>query len=203
MNYLTSLLIVVSFGVTSCGHIFTKSDTYDTTHASAEINGAKLSTAVKPMGGKGGFSMSAMVYMTASAKLEGPFIWRIEAVGKPQQHTSMTVHRLRVVTSKSKRNEWYPSKKLGEDVNFVNYKREPGKSFAVFQVPGQLKVYPEKDGDITIYADVTIRTKKRSSRKTVKFQLAAQQGKKKTEFLFIPAEIARSFGQQDPRQWAF
>ena len=139
MNHIT-LLLIASLGLTSCGHIFTKSNTYDTSRASAEINGAKITTAVKPMGGKGGFSVSAMIYMAGSAKLEGPFIWRIEAQGSPQIHTSMTVHRLRVVTSKTKRNEWYPSKKLGEDVKFIHLKREPGKSFAVFQVPGQLKV---------------------------------------------------------------
>lgn len=196
------MMCISSAWLTSCAHIFTKSNTYDT-HASVLINGAKVSTAVKPMGGKSGFSVSAMVYMAGSAKLEGPFIWRIEAEGKPDVHTSMTVHRLRVVTSKTHRDEWYPRKKLGKEVKFVSYKREPGKSFAVFQVPGKLKVYPEKDGDITIYVDVTIRSKSRKSRKIVKFKLMAQQDKKETEFLFIPAEIVRSLGQRDPREWQF
>ena len=194
--------VVAMFSLSSCGHIFTKSNTYDTS-SSAVVNGAKISTGVKPMGGKAGLSMSAMIYMAGSAKLEGPFIWRIEAEGLEDQHTSMIVHRLKVETSKTNRKEWYDSKKLGVNTKFVDYKKEPGKSFAVYKVPGKLTVFPEKDGNITIYADVTIKTNKKSDRKVVKFTLLAEQNKKETEFLFLPAEIVNSFGQRDPREWAF
>ena len=135
MKLLLPLLSAVSlFGLSSCGHIFTKSNTYDTSSA-VKINGAKVSSGVKPMGGKAGLSVSAMIYMAGSAKLEGPFIWRIEAEGEADNHTSMVVHRLKVETSETKRREWYPSKKLGVRTKFVNYKKEPGKSYAVYQVP--------------------------------------------------------------------
>jgi len=167
------------------------------------VNGAKVSSGVKPEGGKAGFGLSAMVYMAGSAKLEGPFKWRIEAEGLADQHTSMVVHRLKVETSKTKRNEWFDQKKLGYQTKFVSYKKEVGKSFAVFQVPGILKVYPEKDGDITIIADITITNQRRSQRKLVKFSLLAEQDKKETDFIFLPAEIVNSFGQRDPREWEY
>lgn len=186
--------------LSSCGHIFTKSDTYDTS-ASVVVNGAKVTSGVKPNGGKAGFGISAMIYMAGSAKLEGPFKWRIEAEGVADDHTSMVVHRLKVETSKTKRNEWFDSKKLGYKTKFINYKKEEGKSYAVYQVPGILKVYPEKDGDIAIIADITITNKKRSQRKLVKFSLRAEQDKKETDFVFFPAEIVNSFGQRDPREW--
>ncbi len=201
MKKITTVLTAsVVLLLSSCGHIFTKSNTYDTS-ASVTVNGAKVSSGVKPEGGKAGFSVSAMVYMAGSAKLEGPFKWRIEAEGKSDEHVSMVVHRLKVETSKTKRNEWYNKKKLGYKTKFVSYKKEAGKSFAVFQVPGLLKVYPEKDGNIAIIADITVTTKKRSERKLVKFSLLAEQDKKDKEFLFFPAEIVNSFGQRDPREW--
>ena len=193
--------VVISL-LSSCGHVLTKSNTYDTS-ASVVINGAKVTSGVKPDGGKAGLSVSAMIYMAGSAKLEGPFKWRIEAEGKSGKHLSMVVHRLKVETSKTNRNEWYNKKKLGYRTDFVSYKKEAGKSFAIFQVPGILKVFPEKDGDITIIADLTITSKKRSQRKLVKFSLPAEQDKKETEFLFFPAEIVNSFGQKDPREWEY
>lgn len=196
------LPIIISLFLNSCGHIFTKSNTYDT-QASAMINGAKVSSGVKPMGGNGGFGLSAMIYMAGSAKLEGPFIWRIEAEGKLGEHTRLVVHRLKVETSTTNRKEWYPADKLGEYVEFKDYKREPGKSYAVYQIPGKLSVFPKKDGDITIYADVSISTKTKTDRKVVKFFLSAEQDKKEKEFIFFPAEIVKGFGQRDPREWQF
>jgi len=196
------LILLKCLLLTSCGHIYTKSDTYDAS-ASVVVNGAKVSSGVKPNGGTSGFGLSAMVYMAGSAKLEGPFKWRIEAEGKSGEHVSMVVHRLKVETSKTKRNEWYDKKKLGYKTDFVSYKKEAGKSFAVFQVPGILKVFPEKDGDISIIVDITITTNKRSQRKLVKFSLPAEQGKKEKEFIFFPAEIVNSFGQKDPREWEY
>lgn len=196
------LLPVLAISLSSCAHIFTKSNTYDTSSA-VMINGAKVSSGLKPMGGQGGFSLSAMIYTAGSAKLEGPFIWRIEAEGDAGEHTNLVVHHVKVETSKTKRKEWYPVKNLGVDTEFVNYKKEPGKSYAVYQIPGQLKVDSGTDGDITIYADVTIVSKSRTERKNVKFFLPAEQNKKEKEFIFFPAEIVGSFGQQDPRQWSF
>ncbi len=203
-TYTMKLLIplIAAVGLTSCGHIFTKSNTYDTT-SSVTINGAQVSSGVKPMGGKSGFALSAMVYMAGSAKLEGPFIWRIEAAGKADHHTRLVVHRLKVETSKTKRKEWYPTKELGQHVDFVDLKKDPGKSYAVYQVPGKLKVFPKEDGDITIYADVSISSKTKTERKVVKFSLAAEQDKKEREFIFFPAEIVKGFGQKDPREWKF
>jgi hypothetical protein len=167
------------------------------------INGAKVSSGVKPMGGESGMALSAMIYTAGSTKLEGPFIWRIEAEGKAEHHTRLQLHRLKVETSITKRREWYPANMLGEYVAFVDYKKEPGKSYAVYQVPGKLTVFPEKDGDITIFADVSISTKTKSERKVVKFFLPAEQNKKEKEFLFFPAEIVKGFGQRDPREWEF
>jgi len=186
----------------SCGHIFTKSNTYDTS-ASVVINGAKVTSGVKPMGGEGGMSISAMVYMAGSAQLKGPFRWRLEAEGQAGKHTKMIVHRLKVETSLTKRKEWYPEKELGYYVEFKNFKKEPGKSFAVYEIPGKLKVYPEKDGDIAIFADVTISSETGSNRKVVKFSLPAETEKKERDFIFFPAEIIKGFGEQDPREWKF
>lgn len=184
--------------LTSCGHIVTKSHTYHKSEA-VEINGAKLRGAVKPMGGKSGFSLSAMIYMAGSATLDGPFIWRFEAEGKEGQHESMTVHRVKVMTSKTKRSDWYPQKHLGYLTPFEPVKDEPGVVYAVFQIPGKLKVYPRDDGDITIFADISITSKDGKKRSLVKFNLAAETTKD-VDFISIPSEIIKG-SDEDPRDW--
>lgn len=196
------LLPLVSCMAMSCAHIYTKSDTYDTT-SSVEINGAKVKSGVKPMGGKQGLSVSAMIYMAGSAKLEGPFIWRIEAEGDSGVHDYIVVHRVKVETQKTNRKEWFPKKYLGFRADFKDYKKEQGKSFAVYQFPGELKVDPKKDGDITITADVSVKSKTRNVRKLVRFKLGQKTKQKDLEFIFFPTEIVNSFGQSDPREWKF
>ena len=189
---------ILSFAVCSCGHIFTKSHTYQKS-STVEINGAHIGSSVKPMGGKSGFSLSAMVYMAGSATLDGPFIWRVEAEGKEGEHQSMVVHRVKVTTSKTKRSEWYPAYHLGYTQPFKPFKKEPGKAYAVFQIPGKLKVYPREDGDITILADVSVTSSKRTLRRLIKFQLKSDTTKE-VEFINLPAEIVKG-AQKDPREW--
>lgn len=192
------LIATLSFIFASCGHIFTKSHTYQKSSTVA-INGAQVGSSVKPMGGKSGFALSAMVYMAGSATLDGPFIWRIEAAGKDGVHQSMVVHRVKVTTSKTKRSEWYPAYHLGYTQPFKSFKKEPGKSYAVFQIPGKLKVYPRSDGDITILADISVKSKRRTERRLVKFQLKSDTTKD-VEFINLPAEIVKG-AQNDPREW--
>ncbi|MBT8036830.1 MAG: hypothetical protein KJO21_04735 [Verrucomicrobiae bacterium] len=176
----------------------TKSHTYQKSSV-VTINGAMVGSSVKPMGGKPGFALSAMVYMAGSATLDGPFIWRIEAEGNKGEHQSMVVHRVKVTTSKTKRSEWYPREHLGYRMPFVPFKKEPGKVYAHFQIPGKLKVYPRTDGDITILADVSVKSTQGTGRKLVKFQLQSDTTKD-VEFINLPAEIVKG-AQKDPREW--
>ena len=185
--------------LSSCGHIFTKSHTYSES-GSVTINGANVSSSVKPMGRKGGFSFSAMIYLAGSATLDGPFIWRVIAEGNEGEHLNLVVNRIKVTTTKTNRSEWYPAEHLGEIVTFKPYKKEPGKVFANFQIPGQLKVYPREDGDITMLADISVSSEKGVERKLVKFQLASDTNKKEVEFINLPAEIVKGLNK-DPREW--
>ena len=193
-----TLAAVLAACLVSCGHIYTKSHSYSGL-ATATINGAEVSSAVKPMGGKQGFALSAMVYMAGSATLDGPFIWRIEASGKKGVHQKMVVHRIKVTTSKTKRSEWYPRKHLGFDTPFKPYKVEPGKVYAVYQIPGKLKVYPQTDGKITILADVSVTTNKRTQREMVRFTMNPDTTKD-VEFINVATEIVKS-RNPDPREW--
>lgn len=194
--YISLLAVVMSLLLTSCGHVFTKEHTYQES-ATVVINGANVGSSVKPMGGKGGFSFSAMVYMAGSATLDGPFIWRVTAEGNEGEHKSIVVHRVKVTTSKTKRSEWYPVKHLGVVQKFKSYKKEPGKVYASFQIPGKLKVYPREDGNITMLADVSVTSNRQTERKLVKFQLQAESIKN-VEFVNVPAEIVKG---RDPRAW--
>ena len=198
MKKIYFLASILSLCLSSCGHIYTKSHSYQKSDA-VTINGASVGGALKPEGGKGGVGLSAMVYMAAAATLDGPFRWRIEAEGKDGVHQSLQVHRIKVITSETNRNEWYPSEYLGEAVPFKAYKKEPGKAFANFQMQGKLNVYPRTDGDITIIADISVSSTEKTERRQVRFKLASGT-QKDVEFISLPAEIIKG-SRKDPRQW--
>ena len=70
--------------------------------SSVEINETKVNSAVKPMGGKDGISLPAMVYSAGTGSLDGPFRWRVEAVGEEGVHEWIHVNRATVTTEKTK-----------------------------------------------------------------------------------------------------
>ena len=197
-----SLLYSSAFALTlsSCGHIYTKSEGYAES-SSATVNGAKVNAAFRPNGGNSGFSFSAMIYTAGAAKLKGPFLWRLQAEGKEGEHQTMTVHRVKVITSKTKREEWFPVKYLNKDIAFADYKKTPGVNYAYFQMPGELKVLPEEDGNVSLLVDVTVKSKTSSKREVVNFSLVPSS-ESDVEFIFLPTEIANSF-TPDPREWDF
>ncbi len=199
-NKLTPALFSITclFVLSSCGHIFTKSEGYAES-SFAKINGADVNAAFHPNGGSGGFAFSAMIYMAGSAKLEGPFLWRIQAKGVEGEHETLTVHRVKVVTEKTKRSEWFPANYLNKAQNFTPYKKTPGVTYAYFQMPGELKVIPKDDGEISVLVDLSIKSKNKTERKALSFKLSPSTTKEK-EFIFIPTEIIESFSK-DPREW--
>ena len=188
----------VCLALSSCGTIHTKSETYGKSE-STRINDAAVSAAVQPQGDDGSFSLSAMVVMAGAAKLKGPFNWRIEAEGTEGVHESMTVHRVTVTTEKTRRSEPFPADRLGT-VKFKPLTQEEGnKNFAAFQLPGKLEVYSDVDGPFAIEADVSVKSRLRTERKRVRFQMQPAS-ESDTEFLFIPTEIIRGW-KESPRAW--
>lgn len=159
------------------------------------INGAQVRMQVNPQGAAdGAFALSAMVVSTAVATMEGPFRWRLDVTGTPGVHESVFVHRIHTSTQKSKRSEWYPVRKLDKIANFRTTKDSPSVSKARYEIPGLLQVTSEKDGPLTILADITIATKSSKERKVVKFLLDPTQ-KRADEFIFLPVELVKTIGK--------
>lgn len=183
---------------TSCGHVLTDRSSYRGEQG-VEVNRALVRSAVKPLGGTAGFALSAGVYTAGSGTLKGPFLWRIEAEGDDGYHKGLTVHRVKVETKITQRKEWYPQNLLGKTVEFHPLKGSPGEVFAQYQIPGELEVFPDEDGDITIIADLTVRTVEERVRKMVRFRMAPQQSRD-FEFIFLPAEIVQG-KKSNPKAW--
>jgi hypothetical protein len=179
-----------------------KKHTYDMSASSpaATVNGAKVRLQLKPEGTDGpSFALSAMVVGAGFATLDGPFAWRIEATGESGKQEALIVHRLRTLTSLTKRDEWYPAQHLGRRVDFRVKKGETGPPKAVYEIPGRLDVKPRVDGVLDVLADLTVITQGKRERKTVKFRLDPSQ-KRADEFIFLPAEIVNSIGK-GPDDW--
>ncbi len=191
-----SLLAVLVMQGVGCVAFFGKSETYQGAGSVAKVNGARVSMQVKPEGTSGGsYSLSAMVVGVGVANLDGPFSWRIEAVGEQGVHEAMYVQDLRTVTSITKKDQKYPRRWLGERVDFVRRSSDKvGEVRAVFEIPGKLQVKPSEDGALSIYADVLVVAKGRKERKVVKFQLSPTD-KNNNEVIFLPAEIVSSIGK--------
>lgn len=182
--------------------LLAKKHTYDVAASSpaVTVNGAGIRLQLKPEGTSGGsFGMSAMVVGATVATLDGPFRWRIEATDDKGQLEWLTVHRLRTRTGKTKRDEAYPTNYLGKRADFVKPKGSSGPTRAVFEMPGLLQVKPREDGALEVEADLSVRGHGRTVRKRVVFRLSPSE-KRQDEFVFIPTEIVKSFGET-PADW--
>lgn len=197
------LLFLAILALSSCTQAFLKEKTY-LPAGGQTLNGAEVTSAVKPMGGEAGVSLSAMVYSAAMGELDGPFLWRVEAEGEEGVHESLTVHRLSVRTEKTGREEPFPAKWLGVSAPFEPYKEKSkaGRVFAKFQLPGKLEVFPENDGEIFVKALVSVKTKTATQRAELEFQMVPST-KRKAETVFLPTEVVKSFGKKDPTMWAW
>lgn len=154
------------------------------------VNGADVRMQVKPEGtANGSFAVSAMVYSAAVATLEGPFRWRLEALGRTG-HETLVVHRIRTRTSKTTRDEWFPPNHLGKWVAFKPRKDFPATTRAVYPIPGLLQVDSVKDGALEVSVDLTVTSGGERVRKMVEFQMNPSKTRQ-DEFVFLPTEIVK------------
>ena len=93
-------------------------------------------------------------------------------------------------------------KRQGVEAPFRPVPDSPGEVFAKFRIPGELEVYPEKDGRIHIYTEVSVRTRAGASRRIARFELVPERSRG-VETLNIPGELVDSFGGEDPAEWEF
>ena len=191
-------LMIFALTSSSCVQFFTKNYSYQK-QKPVEINGAKVVSALKPVGGKSNFSVSAMVYAAGSGTLDGPFQWRIEAEGDAGVHEWIRVNDVRVSTAITKRRERFPTSLLGEKAPFKVLPKEKTRSFAKFRLPGKLSVMPRTDGKVTLYLSVTVRANGKEETKWIRFELEPET-KKETESVFLPSEIVEGF-RDNPREW--
>lgn len=184
--------------LSSCATMYLKDHGFRETPA-VEVNGAQVKSGLKPMGGEAGVAFTAMVVAAGTGTLDGPFLWRVEAEGQEGVHEYLRVNQIRVSTSKSKREEWYPGKNLKVNVPFEKIPGEEGKTFAQYQIPGKLSVMPRVDGEVEIHLNVSVKAKGRVKSEWIKFRLLPET-KWKSDHLFLPTEIVKSV-RGNPRQW--
>jgi hypothetical protein len=190
-------VIVLAIPLSSCVSLMATKHTYaaSASSPSVKVNGAQVRLQLKPEGTSGGsYVMSAMVVSAAVTTLDGPFRWRIEAIGQENRHESMVIHRLRTHTKITKRDEWYPTRYLGKRVDFIKPAGSQNPWRAVFDIPGTLQVKPREDGALEILADLSVRADGRTERRIVKFRLDPSKSRQ-DEFIFVPTEIVKSIGK--------
>ena len=166
---------------------------------------AEVNLAFRPEGTRSGSIMvSAMVVGGGVATFDGPFRWRVEAIGREGVHELLVVHRIRTKTSLTGRDEWFPAAELGRSAEFRPLRDHPGKVRARYPIPGLLRVEPETDGRLDVWVDLGIRSGQRWQRQTLHFRLDPGV-KSQDEFVFLPVEVARSIGtpleDQDDPMW--
>jgi hypothetical protein len=135
-----ALLVFSLTSLNSCVSLIAKKNTYDSASSSAvQVNGASIRMQVKPEGTDGGtYAVSAMVVSAAVATFDGPFRWRVEATGLLGQQQYFVIHRIRTVTGKTKRDEWYPVSYLGKRADFTQSKSDNSLTHARYPIPGLL-----------------------------------------------------------------
>ena len=196
------LVAICCVAQSSCISLIAKKHTYGTAASSppVRVSGTDIRMQVKPEGTEGGsYALSAMVVSAAVATFDGPFRWRLEATGEMGRQEYLVVHRIRTVTGKTHRDEWYPATHLGKRADFTRSKGETGATHAVYPIPGLLKVKPLEDGALDVYVDLSLVSAGRRERKLVHFRMSPSE-KREDEFLFVPTEIVRSIGKS-PENW--
>lgn len=189
------LLVPAAFVLTGCMGLIAKKHTYSATSPPVTVNGAEIRMQVRPEGTAGGsYAVTAMVAGAAVATFDGPFRWRLEATGRPGVHEAMVVHRIHTRTGKTRRDEWYPREHLGQRAEFLRAADSREFPRAVYQVPGLLMVKPREDGPLEVTVDLSIRAATRTERRTVRFRMNPAE-ERQDEFVFLPAEIVRSFNE--------
>lgn len=184
----------------SCVGVRAKKHTYSTSGGLLEVGGTQVAVQFRPEGTKGpNMMMSAMVVGGGFATFDGPFRWRVEALGETGRHEKLVVHRIRTRTTKSGRDEWYPSEHLGFAKSFRRIKDRPRECRVRYEIPGLLKVKPEEDGRLDVWIDLSIIEKGGVTRKSVRFALDPAT-KRADEMVFLPVEIAKSIGTE-PEDW--
>lgn len=197
--------IVVATALTGCMGLRATKHTYQSSGQSIKVGGAKVSMDFRPEGSRpGSMVFSAMVVGAALATFDGPFRWRVEAIGEQGVHESLVVHRIRTKTAKTRRDGWFPAEQLGRKASFRSFKGEPGRVRARYPIPGLLEVMPETDGRLDVWMDLSVSGKTGSERKMVHFVLDPSL-KDQNEMIFIPVEIVEGFGkplsEQDDPMW--
>ncbi|MFC7336089.1 hypothetical protein ACFQY0_02780 [Haloferula chungangensis] len=183
-----------------CVGISAKKHTYSSMGGTAELGGATVGVQFRPEGTKGpNMMLSAMVVGGGFATFDGPFRWRIEALGESGVQEKLIVHRIRTKTSKTNRDEWYPEEHLGFSKAFRRVKGEPGVSRVRYEIPGLLKVKPEEDGRLDVWIDMSVIERVGTTRKILRFALDPDT-KRADEMVFLPVEVAKSIGS-NPEDW--
>ena len=187
-------------GVSGCGIMVAKKHTYLGQSRGLDVNGATVRMQVKPEGDAGGsYALSAMVVSAAAGTMDGPFRWRITAIGETGRHERLIVRRIETRTSKTKRQEAYPAEKLGRYVEFRRLKQDPAKARAAYEVPGLLLVKPREDGALDVRTLVTVVARGRQESRWLAFHLDPTR-KNQREFVFFPAEIVKGIATS-PADW--
>ncbi|MCH7225536.1 hypothetical protein [Haloferula sp. A504] len=194
------LLIAPTLTLVSCIGLKATKHTYAGPARGSELGGAEVRVAFRPEGSRpGSFMVSAMVVGGGMATLDGPFKWRVEALGEAGRHESFTVHRIRTRTLKTGRDEWFPAGELGAVAEFRPLKDKPGVVRARYPIPGLLKVKPEEDGGLEVWVDASVAGPGGRARKMLRFRMQATE-EDASEVVFLPVEIAESIGT-DPADW--
>lgn len=183
------MLLPVAVAMTSCFGIKATKHTYTGPAQGAELGGAEVRVAFRPEGTRPGAMVgSAMIIGGGFATFDGPFRWRVEAIGQAGLHESLSVHRIRTHTLKSKRDGWYPEDWLGERIEFRPVKDQPGVVRARYEIPGKLEVKPEDDGAMDVWVEVSIKRSDGNHRRLLKFRFDPDH-KNASEMIFLPTEI--------------
>lgn len=186
------LLILVTLLAPSCASLRLREKTYALEGPRKySVNGADFFVQLEGLGGgKGAFSLSAMVYSAAATSTTGPYECALFAVGRAGRHASMTIHSLRLSTPQGGTRE-FTSGLIDLPIPFSPTRRD-GVVQAVYHLPGEIRAVFGRDSELRIDARVSVATTDgREEKKLLRMPLTPLD-RTRTEFIVVPAEIYNS-----------
>lgn len=174
MSRVTSLAIFFlgTLALSQCAHLAETEEAYTLAGGEPELNGARFTAELLPTEGQLNYSLAAMVYVTAGETETGPYKCLFTAWGKRGVHRNLTVHRLTFTTRRGTEIRIPSSGPLPFAPG-----REPTDWQATFVVPELLDFDHAADGTLSVEADVTLRSRERSVRRTLRLQLQPERAR--------------------------
>jgi hypothetical protein len=191
------VILPVLLGLTSCLHLRTTSQTFESSTPAPEVGGAKFRAEFIPRGSEASVAVSAMVLGGAAITENGPYQLRLHAFGQKGEQSGFRVTRFLLIVpgrlNAPMEKRAFEGSTPFQTISTTGHTR----ASLLFGTKIHINTAEHHDKEILIEADVEVMRRSRLVRGTIRLPMQRTKSSR-SENHFIPAEIVKSFREETP-----